>query len=76
MTRQMDERMIDTSDMAQPVDLGCSNGLGFLMRERRRMMLHNGVRGRSVEPAVPARLVRLMAGRGFRRGGMTTNGAQ
>jgi hypothetical protein len=72
----MDERMIETADLSQPVDLGCSNGLGFLMRERRRMMLHNGVMGRTVEPAVPARLIRLMAGRGVRRGDLTIDGAR
>jgi hypothetical protein len=72
----MDERMIETSDLSQPVDLGCSNGLGFLMRERRRMMLHNGAMGRTMEPAIPARLVRLMSGRGVRRGDKRMDGAQ
>jgi hypothetical protein len=76
MTRRMDELTTESADVSQTVDLGCSNGLGFLMRERRRMILHNGLMGRDVVPAVPARLVRLMAGRGIRRGDMQMDGAQ
>jgi hypothetical protein len=76
MTRRRDDLAIETTDLSQPVDLGCSNGLGFLMRERRRMILHNDLLGRDVVPAVPVRLVRLMGGRGIRRGDIEMNGAQ
>jgi hypothetical protein len=36
--RRMDERITETAELPQPVDLATSNGLGFLMRERRRLI--------------------------------------
>jgi hypothetical protein len=63
MTLVKDKRTTETAEFAQPADLGFSNGLGHLMRARRRMQFESGL-----APAIPDRLVRLMTGRAVPRG--------
>jgi hypothetical protein len=36
---RIDERMNQTADLSQPVDLASANGLGVLLRERRRRIV-------------------------------------
>jgi len=60
---RMDERAKATADRGHPVDLGCCNGLGILMRERRRMNRRDELTGRGLVPANSDRSPHCRGGR-------------
>jgi hypothetical protein len=71
-----DVRLTSAIDFAQPVDLAFCNGLGILMRERRRMHRRGDLTGRDLIPtAVDSDRMRLSA-RTLRRADSDKNGAQ
>jgi hypothetical protein len=69
-------RMTATTDMSHPVDLACCNGLGILMRERRRMHRRDDLNGRDLVATIPDRSRMGMGGRGVRRVEFVKNGAR
>jgi hypothetical protein len=69
-------RMTATTDMSHPVDLACCNGLGILMRERRRMHRRDDLNGRDLVATLRDRSRMGMGGRGVRRIDSVKNGAR
>ncbi len=67
-------RMAATTDMSQPIDLGCCNGLGILMRERRRMNRRDDLNGRDLVATISDRSRMWVGGRGVRRIDSVKNG--
>jgi hypothetical protein len=60
------ERATATPEFGHPVDLAFSNGLGILMRERRRMSRRDELTGRDLVPASADRSPFWHGGRGVR----------
>jgi hypothetical protein len=69
-------RMTATTDICDPVDLGCCNGLGILMRERRRMHRRDEVNGRDLVATLADRTRMGMGGQGVRRVESVKNGVR
>jgi hypothetical protein len=62
----MDERS-ETAAAPRPVDLGFCNGLGILMRARRRLIRRQGSAGRDLTPAISDRWSNLLSGPSLQR---------
>ena len=74
--RRMDERMTDAAELPRPVDLAFCNGLGILMRERRRLNRRENQMGQELIPTISDRLFTLMTGHSFHRTDTGKNGAR
>jgi hypothetical protein len=67
-------RMTATADMSHPVDLACCNGLGILMRERRRMNRRDDLNSRDLVATIADRSRMVLGGRGVRQVDSVKNG--
>ena len=70
------ERMSAAAGINESVDLGCCNGLGILMRERRRMHRRDELNGRDLGATLVDRSRMWVGGRGVRRVESVKNGAR
>ncbi len=73
---RIDERMTPAMNICQPVDLAFSNGLGILLRERRRLNRRDDLIGRDLIPVTSESAGLRVGGRTGHRMDSIKNGAR